>query len=69
MHLVASTRFLLRLLRTSLHAAVVVTASLSLFLLFLLWSVLQLLEEPATAASQADDTPQFSAVMVDRRSR
>ena len=47
MHLVASLRFLLRLLRTSLHAAVVVTVSLSLFLLFLLWSLLQLIEEPA----------------------
>ena len=69
MHAVATLRFLLRLLRTSLHAAVVVTASLALFLLFLLWSVLQLVEEPAAGASHAEDTPQFSAVLVDRRSR
>ena len=35
-------RLTLRLLRASLHAAVVLTASLALLLLFLLWSVLQL---------------------------
>jgi len=54
MHFVATLRFLLRVLRASLHAAVVVTASLSLFLLFLLWSVLQLFEEPAATASPLD---------------
>ena len=56
MHLLATLRFVLRMLRASLHAAVVVTVSLSLFLLFLLWSVLRLLEEPA-------------ATLIDKRAR
>lgn len=48
MHLVLTTqRLLLRFLRASLHATVVLTVSLTLFLLFLLWSVLQLVDEPA----------------------
>jgi hypothetical protein len=38
-------RLSLRVLRTSLHAAVVFTASVALLLLFLLWSVLQLFDE------------------------
>jgi ABC-type maltose transport system permease subunit len=37
MHLLATPRFVLRLLRAGLHAAVLVTVSLPLFLLFLLW--------------------------------
>jgi hypothetical protein len=69
MHLVATLRFLLKALRTSLHAAVVVTASLSLFLLFLLWSLLQLFEEPATTASQLEDAANISATLIDRRAR
>ena len=69
MHLVASLRFLLRLLRTSLHAAVVVTVSLSLFLLFLLWSLLQLVEEPAATASRLEDAANISAALIDRRAR
>ena len=69
MHFVATMRLLLRLLRTSLHAAVVVTASLSLFLLFLLWSVLQLFEEPAGTASALEDAPKISAALIDRRAR
>jgi hypothetical protein len=40
-----SRRFPLRLLRASLHAAVVCAASVAVFLLFLLWSVLQLIDE------------------------
>src|SRR5207237_9562079 len=43
-------RLSLRLLRASLHAAVVFTASVALLLLFLLWSVLQLLDESETAS-------------------
>jgi hypothetical protein len=38
-------RFSLRLLRASLHAAVVGLASVAVFLLFLLWSLLQLADE------------------------
>jgi hypothetical protein len=36
-HLLATLRSVLRLLRAGLHAAILVTVSLSLFLLFLLW--------------------------------
>jgi len=43
-------RLSLRLLRASLHAAVVFTASLALLLLFVLWSVLQLFDENETAS-------------------
>ena len=43
-------RLSLRLLRASLHAAVVFTASVTLLLLFLLWSVLQLFDESETAS-------------------
>jgi len=43
-------RLSLRLLRASLHAAVVFTASVALLLLFLLWSVLQLFDESETAS-------------------
>ncbi len=43
-------RFSLRVLRTSLHAAVVFTASVALLLLFVLWSVLQLFDENETAS-------------------
>jgi len=49
MMLPASVRFSLRLVRAGLHAAVVFTASLSLLLLFLLWSVLQLFDEHETS--------------------
>ena len=38
-------RFSLAVLRASLKAAVVCAASVALFLLFLLWSVLQLVDE------------------------
>jgi hypothetical protein len=69
MHLVATLRFLLKALRTSLHAAVVFTASLSLFLLFLLWSLLQLFEEPASTASHLEDAANISATLIDRRAR
>jgi hypothetical protein len=69
MHLVATLRFLLKALRTSLHAAVVLTASLSLFLLFLLWSLLQLFEEPAATASHLEDATEFSTALIDRRAR
>src|SRR5690349_7577528 len=50
MMLPATLRFPLRLLRAGLHAAVVFTASMALLLLFLLWSVLQLVDENETAA-------------------
>ena len=43
-------RLSLRVLRASLHAAVVFTASVALLLLFLLWSVLQLVDENETAS-------------------
>ena len=43
-------RLSLRVVRTSLHAAVVFTASVALLLLFLLWSVLQLFDENETAS-------------------
>ena len=69
MHLLATLRFLLRMVRASLHAAVVVTLSLSLFLLLLLWSVLQLVEEPAASASPLEDAPKFSSALFDRRAR
>jgi len=69
MRLLGSLRVLLGLLRTSLHAAVVVTVSLSLFLLFLLWSLLQLVEEPAAAASRLEDAANVSAALIDRRAR
>jgi hypothetical protein len=46
----AALRFSLRLLRASLHAAVVFTASVALLLVFLLWSVLQLLDENESAS-------------------
>jgi cell division protein FtsX len=69
MHLVAALRFLLKFARTGLHAAVVVTASLSLFLLFLLWSLLQLVEEPAASAAQREDSAQLSPALMDRRAR
>jgi hypothetical protein len=38
-------RFAFSVVRGSLHAAVVLAASLALFLLFLLWSLLQLVDE------------------------
>ncbi|HYY61892.1 MAG TPA: hypothetical protein VE756_10915 [Burkholderiales bacterium] len=42
-------RLSLRVLRASLHAAVVFTISVALLFLFLLWSVLQLVNETETA--------------------
>lgn len=69
MHLVATLRFLLKLVRTGLHAAVVVTASLSLFLLFLLWSVLQFFEEPAATSAALEDAPKYSSALIDRQAR
>jgi len=45
MHLLVTMRLLLKCLRASLHAAVVVSLSVALFLLFLLWSVMQLVDE------------------------
>lgn len=50
MMLPATLRLSLRLLRAGLHAAVVFTTSVALLLLFLLWSVLQLVDENETAA-------------------
>ena len=69
MHLLFTLRLLLRFVRTSLHAAVVVTVSVTLFFLFLLWSLLQLVEEPAASAAQREDAAQLSPVLIDRRSR
>jgi len=39
-------RFSVGLVRASLHAAVVLSVGVSLFLLFLLWWVLELLDSP-----------------------
>jgi hypothetical protein len=57
--LLAFLRVSLRLMRAGLHAAVVLTASFALLLLFLLWSLLQVVEhEPLTreAGTQAART-------------
>jgi hypothetical protein len=43
-------RLSLRVLRASLHAAVVFTVSVALLFLFILWSVLQLVDENETAS-------------------
>jgi len=43
---VITLRLLFGVMRTGLHAAVVVCVAVSLFLLFLLWSVLQGFESP-----------------------
>jgi len=43
-------RLSLRMLRAGLHAAAVFTVSIALLLLFLLWSVLQLVDENETAS-------------------
>ena len=49
-------RFTLPLVRAGLHAAVVLTVSLALLFLFLLWSVLQVFEEhEPTARAAAKD--------------
>ena len=45
---------LLKCLRTSLHAAVVVSLSVALFLLFLLWSVMQFVDEAASTETPSD---------------
>lgn len=50
MMLPATLRLCLRLLRAGLHAAVVFTSSIALLLLFMLWSVLQLLDENETTS-------------------
>lgn len=50
-------RLSLRALRASLHAAVVFTASLALFFLFLLWSVLQRFDEYETASVSRSKEP------------
>jgi hypothetical protein len=51
--LFAFLRCSLPLVRAGLHAAVVVTVSFALLLLFLLWSVLQVFEEHEPAARAA----------------
>jgi len=61
MHLLVALRFLLKCLRTSLHAAVAVSLSVALFLLFLLWSLMQLIDEREIAAAASTATPDVSA--------
>jgi hypothetical protein len=58
MHLLVALRLLLRCLRASLHAAVVVSLGVALFLLFILWSVLQIVDEREITSAHAEDTPQ-----------
>ena len=57
MHLLVTVRLLLKCLRASLHAAVVVSLSVALFLLFLLWSVMQFVDERETTAATSPETP------------
>ena len=57
MHLLVTMRLLLKCLSASLHAAVVVSLSVALFLLFLLWSVMQLADEREITSSASSETP------------
>ena len=57
MHLLVTMRLLLKCLSASLHAAVVVSLSVALFLLFLLWSVMQLVDERAITSAASNETP------------
>ena len=57
MHLLVAMRLLLKCLRTSLHAAVVLSLSVALFLLFLLWSVMQLVDEREITSAASAETP------------
>lgn len=57
MHLLVALRLLLKCLRASLHAAVVVSLSVALFLLFLLWSVMQFVDEREIGSVAATETP------------
>jgi hypothetical protein len=61
MHLLVAPRLLLRCLRASLHAAVVVTLSITLFLFFLLWSLLQLVDEQTVGVSASEDSTRVLA--------
>jgi hypothetical protein len=70
MHLLIALRLLFKLVRASLHAALVVSVSVALFLLFMLWSVLQLIDEREAADVAAGDTPaELSHALIDRRTR
>jgi len=57
MHLLVTMRLLLKCLSASLHAAVVVSLSVALFLLFLLWSVMQLADEREITSAASSETP------------
>ena len=57
MHLLVTMRLLLKCLRASLHAAVVVSLTVALFLLFLLWSVMQLVDEREITSAASNETP------------
>ena len=54
-------RCLLRLLRTGLHAALVLTASLALLLLFLLWMVLHLVDDETASAARPKQAARAAA--------
>ena len=56
MHLLVTLRLLLRCLRASLHAALVVSLGVALFLRFILWSVMQIVDEREVAGAHAEDT-------------
>ena len=57
MHLLVALRVFLRCLRASLHAALVVSLSVALFLLFLLWSVMQLVDEREITSTASTERP------------
>ena len=57
MHLLVAMRLLFRCLRASLHAAVVVSLTVALFLLFVLWSVMQLADEREITSGASSETP------------
>jgi hypothetical protein len=57
MHLLVALRVLLRCVRASLHAALVVSLSVALFLLFLLWSVMQLVDEREVTSTASGERP------------
>ncbi|MFN2644039.1 MAG: hypothetical protein ABR570_03535 [Burkholderiales bacterium] len=68
MHLVITMRLVFRLVRASLHAALVASISVALFAFFLLWSLLQIRDEREMApATNADDAAGASYAMIDRR--
>jgi hypothetical protein len=56
MHLLVTMRLLLKCLRASLHAALVVSLTVALFLLFLLWSVMQLADEREITSTASPET-------------